>query len=147
LLAVAETFGLLLIGWEWLKNPEWQKWIQMDKPRLQSMLFLQLVAGGHLMLFLTRTKKFFFTPPFPSRPLFWAIVGTQVFAMLMCAFGWLVPELPWGLIGLVWVYNIVWMLIQDVVKVGVYHLMEDKGRHRQRFLKTVNEPLHPHPHV
>lgn len=147
LLAVAETFGLLLIGWEWLKNPEWQKWIQMDKPRLQSILFLQLVAGGHLMLFLTRTKKFFFTPPFPSRPLFWAIVGTQVFAMLMCAFGWLVPELPWGLIGLVWIYNIVWMLIQDVVKVGVYHLMENKGRHRQRFLKTVNEPLHPHPHV
>ncbi len=147
LLAVAETFGLLLIGWEWLKNPEWQKWIQMDKSHLQSMLFLQLVAGGHLMLFLTRTKKFFFTPPFPARPLFWAIVGTQVFAVLMCAFGWLVPELPWGLIGLVWVYNIVWMLIQDVVKVGVYHLMEDKGRHRQRFLKTVNEPLHPHPHV
>jgi len=147
LLAVAETFGLLLIGWEWMKNPEWQKWIQMDKPHLQSMLFLQLVAGGHLMLFLTRTKKFFFTPPFPARPLFCAIVGTQVLAMLMCAFGWLVPALPWGLIGLVWVYNIVWMLIQDVIKVGVYHLIEDRGKHKRRFLRTVNKPLHPHPHV
>jgi len=46
LLAVAETFGLLLIGWEWLKNPEWQQWMHIDKPHLQTMLFLQLVAGG-----------------------------------------------------------------------------------------------------
>ena len=147
LLAVAETFGLLLIGWEWLKNPEWQQWIQMDKSHLQTMLFLQLVAGGHLMLFVTRTKKPFFVPPFPSQTLFCAIVGTQVFAVLMCAVGWLVPALPWGLIGLVWVYNIVWMFIQDFIKVGVYYLIEDRAKHRQRYLKTVNQPLHPHPHL
>ncbi|MBL6978187.1 MAG: plasma-membrane proton-efflux P-type ATPase [Desulfobacteraceae bacterium] len=142
LLAVAETFGLLLIGWEWIENPEWQQWIRIDKPHLQTMLFLQLVAGGHLMLFVTRTKKFFFTPPFPSWPLFCAIVGTQGFAMLMCAFGWLVPPLPWALIGLVWVYNFLWMFIQDFVKVGVYYLIEDRATHRRRYLKTVNQPLH-----
>ena len=147
LLAVAETFGLLLIGWEWLKNPEWQKWMQLDKPHLQTVLFLQLVAGGHLMLFLTRTKKPFFVPPFPSQTLFCAIVGTQILAVLMCAFGWLVPALPWGLIGLVWVYNIVWMIIQDVIKVGVYHLIEDRAKHKRRYLRTVNEPLHSHPHL
>ena len=144
LLAVAETFGLLLIGWEWLKNPEWQQWIEIDKPHIQTMLFLQLVAGGHLMLFLTRTKKLFFIPPFPSPALFWAIVGTQIFAVLMCALGWLVPRLPWSLIGLVWVYNIVWMFIQDVVKVGVYYLIEDRPMHKQRYLKTVNQSLHTH---
>ncbi|NQU14175.1 MAG: plasma-membrane proton-efflux P-type ATPase [Desulfobacteraceae bacterium] len=147
LLAVAETFGLLLIGWEWLKNPEWQKWMQLDKPHLQTVLFLQLVAGGHLMLFLTRTKKFFFISPFPSRTLFCAIVGTQILAVLMCAFGWLVPALPWGLIGLVWVYNIVWMIIQDVIKVGVYHLIEDRAKHKRSYFKTVNQPLHSHPHL
>ncbi len=144
LLAVAETFGLLLIGWEWLKNPEWQQWIHIDKPHLQTMLFLQLVAGGHLMLFVTRTKKLFFAPPFPSWPLFCAIVGTQGFAMLMCAFGWLVPPLPWALIGLVWAYNFVWMFILDFVKVGVYYLIEDRATHRQRYLNTVNQPLQTH---
>ncbi len=144
LLAVTETFGLLLIGWEWLKNPEWQQWMQMDKPHLQSILFLQLVAGGHLMLFVTRTRELFFIPPFPSRALFCSIIGTQILAVFMCAFGWLIPPLPWGLIGLVWVYNIVWMFIQDFVKVGVYHLIEDRARHRQRYLKTVNQPLHFH---
>jgi len=147
LLAVAETFGLLLIGWEWMKNPQWQQCMQLDKPHLQTMLFLQLVAGGHLMLFLTRTKRLFFMPPFPSLALFCAIVGTQLFAVLMCAFGWLVPALPWGLIGLVWAYNIVWMFIQDFIKVGVYHMIEDRAKHRQRYLKTVNQPLHPSGHT
>ena len=145
-IAVAETFGLLLIGWEWLNNPEWQKWIPMDKSHLQSMLFLQLAAGGHLMLFVTRSKKSFLTPPFPSLPLFCAIVGTQIFAVLMCAFGWLVPPLPWALIGLVWVYNFVWMFLQDFIKIGVYNLIEDRALHRKKYLKTINRPLHPHAH-
>ena len=137
-------FGLLLIGWEWLKNPEWQQWMPMDKPHLQTMLFLQLVAGGHLMLFLTRTKRPFITRPFPSVPLFWAIVGTQIFAVLMCSFGWLVPSLPWSLIGLVWAYNFIWMVIQDAVKVGVYYMIEDRPMHKQRFIRTLNQRLHPH---
>ena len=144
LLAVAETFGLLLIGWEWMNNPAWQGWVPLDKSHLQTMLFLQLVAGGHLMLFLTRTKRPFFMPPFPSVSLFWAIVGTQIFAVLMCGFGWLVPSLPWSVIGLVWVYNFVWVFIQDAVKVGVYYLIEDRPQHKQRFLKTVNQVLHGH---
>ena len=54
------------------------------------------------MLFLTRTKTFFWRPPYPSWQLFWAIVGTQVFAVLMTGFGWLVPALSWKMIGMVW---------------------------------------------
>jgi len=136
-LAVAQTFGLLLIGREHL---------HLDTPHLQTMLFLQLVAGGHLLLFLTRTKKAFWMKPHPSWQLFWGIVGTQVLAVLMCAFGWLVPILPWKLIGYVWIYNIVWMLIQDAIKLGIYRLIENRAGHKRRFLDTLNRPLHPHPH-
>jgi hypothetical protein len=39
---------------------------------LQTMMFLQLVAGGHLMSFLTRTPGAFWKPPFPASKLFWA---------------------------------------------------------------------------
>lgn len=135
LLAVLETFGLLLIG---------KLAMQLDTPHIQTMLFLQLVAGGHLMLFLTRTKKSFWRPPYPSWSLFCAIVGTQIFAVLMCGFGWLVPRLPWDLIGIVWAYNIVWMLFQDVVKLGVYMLIENRSRHKKHFLSVLNRPLHSH---
>jgi H+-transporting ATPase len=62
----------------------------IDSSHIQTMIFLQLVVGGHLMLFITRTKKLFFMPPWPSAPLFWAITGTQIFAAMMCGLGWLV---------------------------------------------------------
>ena len=134
-LAVLETFGLLIIG---------DRIMHLDIPHLQSAVFLQLVAGGHLMLFLTRTKKAFWMPPHPSWPLFLSIVGTQILAILLCGFGWLVPQLPWHLIGLVWAYNLVWMILQDVIKLGVYRLAGDRAHHKQKYLKMVNQPLHPH---
>jgi H+-transporting ATPase len=34
----------------------------------------------------------------------------------MCGFGVLVPSIPWVVIGLVWAYVLVWMLIIDAVK-------------------------------
>ena len=70
------------------------------------MMFLQLVVGGHLLLFVTRTERWFFQPPFPAAVLFFAIVLTQILAVLMCGVGWLVPSISWSLIGWVWLYNI-----------------------------------------
>jgi len=96
-LAVVQSFGLMYIG-----EAIWH----IDRAHLQTMMFLQLVAGGHLMLLVTRTPGAFWKPSFPAPKLLWAIVGTQIFAMFMCAFGWGVPALPWSLIGLVWVYNL-----------------------------------------
>ncbi|MCD4825788.1 MAG: plasma-membrane proton-efflux P-type ATPase, partial [Phycisphaerae bacterium] len=117
-LAVAETFGLLCFG---MNNVDQTVWgVTLDRAHIQTMVFLQLVAGGHLLLFVTRTKGFCLTPPYPSWVLLGAIVGTQALAIMMCGFGWLVKPLPWPLIGLVWVYNLVWMFVQDFVKVAVY---------------------------
>jgi H+-transporting ATPase len=134
-LAMIQSFVLLLIG---------KLIMNLDVPHLQTMLFLQLVAGGHLMLFITRTKKSFWRKPHPSWPLFLAIVGTQAFAVLMTGFGWLVPRLPWELIGIVWAYNIVWMIGMDTVKLAVYHLIEGRAKSKRRFVETLNRPLHSH---
>jgi hypothetical protein len=114
------------------------------RAHLQTMMFLQLVAGGHLMLFLTRTPGAFWKPPFPGSKLFWAIVGTQVFALLMCAFGWGVPALPWILFGLVRAYNLVWMIVQDVVKLGTYRELNSRAKNRTPFLKHLKAVVHPH---
>ena len=134
-LAVVESFGLMYIG-----DTIWH----VDRAHLQTMMFLQLVAGGHLMLFLTRTPGAFWKPPFPAPKLFWAIVGTQVFAVLMCALGWGVPALSWNLIGWVWAYNIVWMVVQDVVKLGVYRELNARAKNRTPFLKHIKVVVHPH---
>jgi H+-transporting ATPase len=49
-----------------------------------------------------------------------AIVGTQVFAVLMCGFGWFVTALPWIVILMVWVYMLIWMIVLDLVKLAIY---------------------------
>jgi len=69
-------------------------------------------------------------------------VGTQVLAVLMSGFGWLIPALAWKVVGLVWVYNVIWMVIQDGIKLGVYRLIEHRAKHHRNFLKTMNQPLH-----
>ncbi len=118
LLGVIQSFGLLYLG-DTLRH--------LHHPQLQTMMFLQLVAGGHLMLFVTRTRGPFWKSPYPSPKLFFAIVATQIAAVFMCGQGWLVPSLPWGIIGFVWGYNLVWMIAQDIVKLGLYGVL-DPGR-------------------
>jgi H+-transporting ATPase len=110
-----QSFGLLYLG---------DTVHHLDHPQLQTMMFLQLVAGGHLLLFVTRTRGVFWRPPYPSSKLFFAIVATQIAAVLMCSQGWLVPSLPWRIIGFVWGYNLVWMIVQDVTKLGLYQILD-----------------------
>ena len=131
-LAVVQSFGLLAIG---------QNVLHLDAPHLQTTLFLQLVIGGHLMLFVTRTKGPFWTPPFPGAALFWAIVATQVVAALLCAFGILVPALPWWLIGVVWAYNILWMFLQDLAKLVVQREFTERAAKATAFLARLKQPL------
>jgi len=125
LFSIAQTMGLLLIGMEWLQNSEWQAWISLTKEQIQTIIFLQIVAGGHLLLFVVRSRKAFFAKPLPAMKLFLAIVGTQILTVLMCGFGWLVPAIPWSIIGLVWLYMIVWMFALDLVKKLLYRRLED----------------------
>ncbi len=142
LMAVVQTFGLLFLGMHCIGTKVFG--VIIDAHHIQTMIFLQLVIGGHLMLFLTRTKRLFFMPPFPSIQLFSAIIGTQIFAALMCGFGWLVPPLPWPLIGLVWGYNIAWMFVQDIVKKITYQVAERRAKHQQRFAGKLGVNLKHH---
>lgn len=141
-LAVVQTFGLLFIGMHNLNQVLWG--VRIDASHISTMMFLQLVVGGHLMLFLTRTRKMFFMKPWPSSILFAAIFGTQLFAAFMCGFGWLVAPLPWTLIGLVWVYNLAWMFVQDIVKLIVYRVIEGRASHHANFLKRIGDSLQHH---
>jgi len=129
--AVVQSFGLLYIA---------DTIYGMPQDQLQTLMFLQLVAGGHLMLFLTRSTSFFWLPPFPSRSLFIAIVATQIVAVLVCAYGVLVPPISWKAIGLVWAYNIAWMFVQDVIKV-VMLKVADLRRGSGRLSSLETRPL------
>ena len=137
LLAIVQSFGLILAGMEWMSDPALMARFALDHPHLQTMLFLQLAAGGHLLLFVVRTRRSIFVPPYPSATLFLAIVATQAVAALMCAFGILVPKLPWSLIGFVWLYVIAWMVAIDIVKLIYYRIVEQRSPGRSSLRESI----------
>jgi len=137
LMALVQSFGLVLICQFWMHSPTLLANMKMDFPHLQTMLFLQLAAGGHLLLFVARTRGSLFAQPYPSMPLFLAIVGTQIVAVLLCAFGVLVPALPWLMIGLVWGYVLVWMVVMDIVKLGYLRIAERRSMEPSMIQQTL----------
>jgi H+-transporting ATPase len=129
MLSLAQSFGLLLTGLEWLSNPSLLAVMALDKSSLQTMIFLQLAIGGHLLLFVVRTRHSVFSPPYPSMPLFLAIVATQIVAALICGLGVLVPRLPWNAVLGVWIYTLVWMVVLDIAKLAWYRATERREAH------------------
>jgi H+-transporting ATPase len=142
LFSIAESFGLLLIGIRVLSHPHLQQYFGLaNREQLQTVMFLQLVVGGHLLLFVTRTERWFFLPPFPAMPLVVAILLTRVVAVLMCAFGWLVPSIPWFLIGWVWAYNIAWMFVLGGVRLITERFATYRTSRQVASANLVNQPL------
>lgn len=136
-LALLQSFGLVLLAMGWLHSPEWMAYFPIDLPHIQTMLFLQLAAGGHMLLFVVRAPGSIFSKPFPSSTLFLAIVGTQIVAILMCLFGILVPALPWQLIALVWAYVLVATLVTDWLKLGFQAALEKRERRSQQLTQPI----------
>ena len=144
-LSVIETFGLLVVA----LDTDFQGLIanvtgtMIKTEHVQSLMFLQLMAGGHLLLFVTRTNGRLWQKPFPSWPLLSAIVGTQLLSILLCGFGLLVTQLPWILIGGVYVYNLIWMFFLDLVKNMMNQWADNEVRYdaHQRMVGRMRQPL------
>jgi H+-transporting ATPase len=128
LLSVAETFGLLLIGLRWHADPNLQTIVPLDASQLQTVMFLQLAVGGHLLLFVVRTKRSLFEPPYPNARLFWAIVATQIAAILVCYTGLGVPAIAPAAIAGVWIYCLAWMVVLDVFKIAYWRITAHRDR-------------------
>jgi H+-transporting ATPase len=111
-----------LIGLRWLADPLLQGIVPLDARQLQTVMFLQLAIGGHLLLFVVRTKSFLFRPPYPSARLFWAIVATQIAALIICYTGLGVAAIPAAAIVGVWIYCLLWMVILDICKFAYWFL-------------------------
>jgi H+-transporting ATPase len=111
LIGVVETFLLLAIAYSWL---------DIDLAQVQTIIFLKLSVAGHLTLFVARTKRPMWSRPFPAPALLGAILGTQVVAALIAGLGVLVEPIPWTYIALIWAYCLVWVVIEDLAKLGIY---------------------------
>ena len=109
------SFGLFYLG---------DRVLHLDRPHLQTMMYLMLSVAGHLTIFQTRTRGPFWSIR-PAWILLAAVFGTQAVATLVAVYGaWIVPPLGWRLAGLVWGYALVWFLVTDPIKLLTYRVLD-----------------------
>ena len=143
--SVVQSFGTLLIGMEVLSDPDARLCFGLwTRPELQTAMFPQLVVGGHLLMFVTRTEGWFFLPPFPAAPLFTAIALTQTVAIAMCGLGWLVEPIGWKLIAWIWAYDLAWLFVLGGVRLITERFAEYRTARHSKSVGLVSHTLQPH---
>jgi H+-transporting ATPase len=143
--SIVQSVGWLTLGLAALRRPEWADAVGITgRAQLQTLVFLQLVVGGHLLLLVTRTERWFFQRPYPAWQLFSAIVCTQLIAVLICGFGWFVPALSVRVIALTWAYNLVWMVLLGGIRLLTEGWLVGRRPRRSHHSELMGRPLHPH---
>jgi H+-transporting ATPase len=113
LVGPAAAFGLFYLS---------DRVLHIDRPQIQTMMYLLLSVAGHLTIFQTRTRG----PWWSIRPapiLFLAVLGTQALATAICLLGFLVTPLWWGWAAMVWGYALAWFLVTDPIKLLAYRML------------------------
>ena len=113
-IGVVSAFALFYLG---------ERVFHLDRPHIQTLMYLKLSVAGHLTIFLTRTRGPFWSHR-PARILWMAVVGTQIVATLVAVYGLFMPALGWGWAGFVWGYALLWFLLNDRVKLLAYRIFD-----------------------
>ena len=116
IMGLIASFGLFYLG---------ERVFHLNRDFIQSLMYLKLSVAGHLTIFLTRTKGHFWSYR-PSRPLFFAVMGTQVVATLITVYGLFMSPIGWVWALAVWAYALFWFFINDFVKLAAYRLFGSK---------------------
>ncbi|WP_437719356.1 plasma-membrane proton-efflux P-type ATPase [Sorangium sp. So ce448] len=109
-------------------------YLRLPVEELQTVLFLKLLVAGHMTVYVTRVRDWFWRRPWPSWKLLVALESTQILGTLVAIFGWLVAPIPWWLALGLWGYAIVWMFLLSGVRVLVLRKLGPRlsARHAER---------------
>lgn len=133
-IGVIETFGLLIIARDGLR---------LDIGQIQSLVFLKLVLAGHMTLFVVRSRQHFYSRPWPSMWLVTALVGGELLATLLVVYPLgLVTPVTWEDAGIVWLYVLAWVPVEDWAKLAIYRHIDFSAKHHRQFLKSAQQSLH-----
>ncbi len=111
-IGVISAFGLFYLG---------ERVFHLDRAHIQTLMYLKLSVAGHLTIFLTRTRKPFWSIR-PAKILWGAVLGTQIIATLIAVYGLFMTPLGWGWAGFVWGYALLWFLLNDRIKLLAYRI-------------------------
>jgi H+-transporting ATPase len=117
IVGVFASFGLFYLG---------LRVFHLERETIQSLLYLKLSVAGHLTIFVTRTRRPFWSIR-PAAALFWAVLGTQAVATLIAVYGIFMAPIGWRWAFFVWAYALAWFLVADRVKLEAYRVFEPHG--------------------
>ncbi|MEN6475473.1 MAG: plasma-membrane proton-efflux P-type ATPase [Syntrophaceae bacterium] len=124
-LGVATVIGLFAafrsFGIFFLSTKVWG----LDIATVKTIIYLNLSVGGHLTLFVARTRRRFWSIR-PSWILLAAVVGTQIIATFIAVYGFLMTPIGWKMAGVVWLYTLVLFVFQDETKLAGYRIFGPK---------------------
>ncbi len=136
IVGVVGSFGMLLLAIDWL---------HLSVSQIQTYVFLKMAVAGHLVLFVARSKEHFWQRPRPAPIMIWSAVVTKAAATLLAAYGFgFITPISWPEIGLIWLYSLFSALVTDLVKVQVYHHLQNRLPGQQKFLHKVRRSFSPH---
>jgi H+-transporting ATPase len=114
LIGPVAAFGLFYLG---------ERVYHLDRPHIQTLMYLMLSVAGHLTIFLTRTRGSFWS--IRPAPILWmAVLGTQIIATLIAVYGVFMTPLGWGWAAFVWGYALLWFLVSDRMKLMAYRVFD-----------------------
>ncbi|KAF9946178.1 hypothetical protein BGZ65_009999 [Modicella reniformis] len=120
LIFLSVVLGALLTGLSFGHYFVAKNVFNVTKDQLEAIMYLHISSAPHFVIFSTRLSGYFWEN-MPSPIFFIAVMGTQVFAMLICVYGVIVGE-PigwiWGIavIGI----SLVYFIFLDFVKVYIF---------------------------
>ncbi len=113
-IGVVAAFALFYLG---------ERVFHLDRPHIQTLMYLKMSVAGHLTIFLTRTRGPFWSIR-PARILWGAVLGTQIVATLIAVYGVFMTPLGWGWALFVWGYALAWFLVNDRIKLLAYRIFD-----------------------
>jgi len=114
IIGLMDAFGLFYLG---------ERVFHLDRTVIQTLMYLKLSVGGHLKIFITRTRGPFWSIR-PAPVLLVAVFGTQIVATLIAVYGLFMPPIGWGWALMVWGYSLPFFLINDRVKLLAYRILD-----------------------
>ena len=121
-LGVAGVFSTFLLFWMG------EEVLHLDRMNIQTIIFLKLAVAGHMTIYLARTGgDHFWVRPFPATPLILAAELTQIMATLFAVYGIFMEPIGWGMGVFIWVYALLFFVLNDFIKVHFYRLAEHSG--------------------
>jgi H+-transporting ATPase len=114
---VVASFGLFYLG---------ERIFHLNREVIQSFMYLKLSVAGHLTIFVTRTRRAFWSIR-PAPILLAAVVGTQLIATLIAVNGIFMAPIGWRWALFVWGYALAWFVVNDRIKLAAYRIFDPQA--------------------